>query len=121
MANIAPSISPLDIERAPEGGEIGPIQSGWRLGLEWYYTGRQRLEENPYRDESAPYHVFGVLASYRLGRTLFFINGENLTDVRQTDWNPLLRPARGIDGRWTVDAWAPLDGRNINAGVRIVF
>jgi peptide/nickel transport system permease protein len=33
VANIAPSISPLDIERAPEGGEIGPIQSGWRLAL----------------------------------------------------------------------------------------
>jgi hypothetical protein len=26
-----------------------------------------------------------------------------------------------IDGRWTVDAWAPLDGRNINGGVRVAF
>ena len=24
-----------------------------RVGLELYYTGRQRLEENPYRDASA--------------------------------------------------------------------
>ena len=39
---------------------------------------------------------------------LLFINGENLTDVRQTRWSPLLRPTRGADGRWTVDAWAPL-------------
>jgi iron complex outermembrane receptor protein len=93
----------------------------WHLGIEWYYTGLQRLEANPYRSESAPYSVFGVLASRRVGRTLLFINGENLTDVKQTDWDPLLRSVRGVDGRWTVDAWAPLDGRVINGGLRIRF
>jgi outer membrane receptor for ferrienterochelin and colicins len=92
-----------------------------RLGVEWFYTGTQRLDANPYRTQSRPYSVFGVLATRRVGRALLFINGENLTDVRQTRWEPLLRPARGIDGRWTVDAWAPLDGRNINGGVRLVF
>ena len=50
-----------------------------------------------------------------------FINGENLTGVRQTRWDPLLRPTRAADGRWTVDAWAPLEGRNINGGVRVRF
>jgi outer membrane receptor for ferrienterochelin and colicins len=88
--------------------------NAWRLGVEWYYTGPQRLVANPYREESVPYSVFGVLASRRLGRALLFINGENLTDVKQTDWDPLLRPSRGIDGRWTDDAWAPLGGRVIN-------
>ena len=92
-----------------------------RLGVEWFYTGVQRLEANPYRAESRPYSVFGVLASHRVGRALLFINGENLTDVRQTKWESLLRPVRGVDGRWTVDAWAPLDGRNINAGMRLAF
>src|SRR5206468_1473399 len=28
--------------------------STWKLGVEWYYTGVQRLEANPYRDESRP-------------------------------------------------------------------
>jgi outer membrane receptor for ferrienterochelin and colicins len=92
-----------------------------RLGVEWFYTGVQRLEANPYRTESRPYSVFGVLATRQIGRVLLFLNGENLTDVRQTRWEPLVRPGRGVDGRWTVDAWAPLDGRNINAGVRISF
>jgi outer membrane receptor for ferrienterochelin and colicins len=92
-----------------------------RLGVEWFYTGVQRLEANPYRTDSRPYSVFGVLATRQIGRFLIFLNGENLTDVRQTRWEPLVRPARGVDGRWTVDAWAPLDGRNINAGVRISF
>jgi len=33
VTNIAPSLSPVDITRAPEGGEIGPVQTGWRLAL----------------------------------------------------------------------------------------
>ena len=37
-----------------------------------------------------------------------FVNAENLTDVRQT--NSLIPPDRGVDGRWTVDAWARVDG-----------
>ena len=92
-----------------------------RIGVEWFYTGTQRLEANPYRTESRAYSVFGVLATRRIGRALLFLNGENLTNVRQTQWDPLLRTARGLDGRWTVDAWAPLDGRNINGGVRVGF
>ena len=92
-----------------------------RLGIEWYYTGSQRLEANPYRAESRPYSVFGILATRQVRRVLLFINGENLTDVRQSRWDPLIRPSRAIDGRWTVDGWAPLDGRNINAGIRVAF
>ena len=98
----------------------GPHEA-WHLGVEWYYTGRQRLEADPYRQESAPYSLFGVLASRRLGRALLFVNGENLTNVKQTDWDPLLRPSRAVDGRWTVDAWAPLDGRVVNGGIRFAF
>jgi iron complex outermembrane receptor protein len=91
------------------------------FGAEWFYTGVQRLEDNPYRTTSQPYSVFGLLATHRVGHLLLFLNGENLTDVRQTRWDPLVRPTRSLDGRWTVDAWAPLDGRNINGGVRVRF
>jgi iron complex outermembrane receptor protein len=98
------------------------LEGAGKIGVEWYYTGPQRLEANPYRTESGSYNVFGVLASRNIGRRLLlFINGENLTNVKQTDWDPLLRPSRGVDGRWTVDAWAPLDGRVINGGVRVRF
>jgi iron complex outermembrane receptor protein len=92
-----------------------------RIGVESYYTGHQRLEENPYRNESKAYVLFGFLAEHTFGRYRLFVNVENLTDVRQTRWNPLLRPDRGLDGRWTVDAWAPLDGRVLNGGVRLKF
>jgi iron complex outermembrane receptor protein len=92
-----------------------------RVGVELYYTGRQALEENPYRDISYPYVIVGLLAEQRFGRIRLFINGENLSGVRQTNWDPLLRPSRAADGRWTVDAWAPLEGRNINGGIRLGF
>ena len=92
-----------------------------RVGIEWYYTGRQSLEENPYRAVSEPYMILGLLGERQFGQVRLFINGENLTGVRQTRWDPLLRPSRAVDGRWTVDAWAPLEGRNINGGVRLDF
>jgi iron complex outermembrane receptor protein len=98
-----------------EDDEIG------RVVLEWFYTGRQRLEANPYRSEGVPYATFGVLAEKVFGKLRIFVNAENLTNVRQTDYDPLLRPSQGQDGRWAVDAWAPLDGRKINAGIRLKF
>jgi outer membrane receptor for ferrienterochelin and colicins len=92
-----------------------------RVGVEFYYTGVQRLEQNPFRDVSRPYAIIGFLVERQLSRFRLFVNGENLTDVRQTRWDPLIRPARAPDGRWTVDAWAPLEGRNINGGLRVRF
>lgn len=92
-----------------------------RIGLEVYYTGEQRLEANPYADRSEAYVIVGMLVERRFGKLSVFVNGENLTGVRQTKWQPLARPTQGVDGRMTVDAWAPLEGRNINGGVRIRF
>ena len=37
-----------------------------------------------------------------------FVNVENLSDVRQTSREPLVRPSPGPLGVWTVDAWGPL-------------
>jgi iron complex outermembrane receptor protein len=58
-------------------------ETGWRVGVEWYYTGVQRLEANPYRGESAPYSLFGVLVVKRIGRSTLFVNGENLLTLHK--------------------------------------
>jgi iron complex outermembrane receptor protein len=92
-----------------------------RLGVELYYTGWQRLDDNPYRSASRPFVVFGLLAERRFGRARLFVNAENLANVRQTRYDPLVRPTRSSDGRWTVDAWGPLEGRTINGGLRLSF
>jgi iron complex outermembrane receptor protein len=92
-----------------------------RFGIETYYIGRQPLEDNPYRAEGRQHVLFGALGERRLGRVRLFINAENIGNVRQTRWDPLVRPERLPDGRWTVDAWAPLDGVVVNGGVRFGF
>lgn len=89
-----------------------------KVGLEAYYTGRQALDEDPFRSSSRPYVELGAMGELILGRFSLFLNVENLLDLRQSRYTPLLLPRRAPDGAWTVDAWAPLEGRTINAGVR---
>jgi len=43
MATQRSSLPPLDVQRAPEGGEIGAIQSGWRLALREFASNRLAL------------------------------------------------------------------------------
>jgi len=114
-----------DVPQTPRhsAGVVGmwEAEGAGRVGIEWYFTGKQALEENPYRAVSEPYMIVGLLGERQFGRFRLFVNAENLTGVRQTRWDPLLRPSRAVDGRWTVDAWAPLEGRNINGGIRVTF
>lgn len=92
-----------------------------RLGFEAYYTGRQRLDDNPYRTRSRPYVELGVLGEIVLGNVRLFVNAENLLDIRQTKYDPLLLRTRAPEGRWTVDAWGPTDGFTVNGGIRLTF
>jgi outer membrane receptor for ferrienterochelin and colicins len=92
---------------------------GSRIGAELYHTGAQALHDDPWRTRSRPYTIVGVLAEQRVGTARVFVNFENIGDVRQTRFAPLLLPQPTRAGRRTTDAWAPLDGRVINAGVRL--
>jgi len=124
-------------ERDPLGGErrriaLTPKHSAgfvamWeqhgrgRLGFEAYYTGTQRLDNNPYRGESDPYWHLGLLGEITLGALSWFVNAENLLNVRQTREDPLVLPLRTPSGRWTTDIWSRNDGFIINGGVRVRF
>jgi iron complex outermembrane receptor protein len=92
-----------------------------RAGIELYYTGEQPLEDNPWRTNSEPYTIVGVLLEKRFGRLRAFLNLENLTDTRQTRHDPVVLPSPGPWGRRTTDSWAPLEGRVFNGGVRVAF
>jgi iron complex outermembrane receptor protein len=89
-----------------------------RVGIELYYTGTQSLEDNPYRDTSEDYLVFGFLVDRRVGPLRVFLNAENVFDTRQTRYDPLVLPERSVEGLWITDVWAPLEGRAFNGGVR---
>lgn len=97
------------------------VEDVGRAGLEFYFTGRQELDDNPYRDVSKSYAVVGFLVDRRFGRYRLFFNAENILDTRQTGFDSLVRPSQTLDGRWITDVWAPLDGRSFNGGVWITF
>lgn len=91
------------------------------LGFEAYYTGTQELDNNPYREQSDAYWHLGLLGQITLGQVSFFVNAENLLNVRQTKEDPLLLPEQAASGRWTTDIWSRNDGFTVNAGFRFTF
>jgi iron complex outermembrane receptor protein len=118
-----------DVPLAPRhtAGVVGSLEREGvsRIGIELYYTGRQALENNPYRSISRPYVIVGFLGeriiATPVGRARLFINAENVGNVRQTRFDPLVRPSRGPGGRWTTDAWTELSRATVNGGVRLSF
>jgi outer membrane receptor for ferrienterochelin and colicins len=90
-----------------------------RIGLEVSYTGKQSLFDNPYRPTSKPYVELSALAELKLGEAAIFFNAINLTNVRQTHFDPLLLPAPAADGGKTTHVWGPLAGRTFNLGIRV--
>lgn len=103
-------------------GIVAAWEDGWgRAGLEFYRTGRQELDDNPYRSVSEAHYIVGFLVDRRIGGVRLFLNLENILDTRQTAFDPLLRPVQTPDGRWVTDVWGPLEGRSVNGGVWITF
>ena len=92
-----------------------------RIGVELYFTGLQQTDDDPYRTDSQKHVILGVLIERRVGMARLFLNAENLLDARHTRWTPLVRPTQSPQGRWTTNAWAPLEGRAFNGGVRLSF
>jgi outer membrane receptor for ferrienterochelin and colicins len=91
----------------------------FRIGFEAYYTRKQRLDGNPFRVQSKPYWHLGLLGEITRGQFSWFINAENLLNIRQTKEESLVLPTRALDGQWTTSIWSRNDGFVVNAGVRI--
>jgi iron complex outermembrane receptor protein len=111
--------APLVPRQSAELGFILESEHRGRIGLEGNYTGRQALQNDPFRSVSEPYFQFNALGEIRFGAWSIFLNAINLTDVRQTQFDPLVRRAPGPGGDPITDVWAPLDGRTVNLGLRV--
>ena len=81
-----------------------------RFGIEMYFVGKQELDENPYRSTGRPHLLLGALAERRFGGLRVFINAENLLDIRQTKYDPLVAAEP--------TARRPLDGRRVGPARR---
>lgn len=101
------------------GGDLMFERPGvYRGGIEGIWYGAQALDDDPFRTRSKPYLYLMAIAVRQLGRLEAVANFENLLNVRQTRTDPLVRPTRGIGGRWTTDVWAPLEGFMANVALR---
>ena len=91
-----------------------------RIGFEISYTGEQSLHDDPYRTRTPSYLELNALAELHVGRIAVFLNALNVTDRRQGDFSPILRPASspGLGGNPATDAWMSLVGRVFNLGIR---
>lgn len=92
-----------------------------KLGLETYWTGAQRLEQNPFRERAPSYWIAGVIAEKKFGALRTFINFENIFDTRQTRFDPIIVGDPQAGGIRTIPIYAPLEGRVINGGIRFVL
>jgi iron complex outermembrane receptor protein len=110
--------APLVPRNSAELGGILENKKRGRIGLELGYTGRQALEDDPYRSVSEPYFELNALGEIHFGAVWIFINAINLTNVRQTHFDPLIRTTPGLGGTPITEVWAPLDGRTFNVGIR---
>lgn len=91
-----------------------------KTGFEAFYTGRQQRTNGT---TTRNYWTIGYMLErkWRFGRTTrgsVFINFENILDVRQSRFEPL------VDGsinqpNFVTDIYAPTDGRIINGGIKL--
>jgi outer membrane receptor for ferrienterochelin and colicins len=90
------------------------------IGLELHFVGRQTLTDTLVR-VGREYVTIDARLEKHVGPAIVFVRGKNLTGVRQSQFSPVLRPASSPAGQWTNDVWAPLDGRVLNAGLRVTY
>ncbi|WP_184471243.1 TonB-dependent receptor domain-containing protein [Pedobacter sp. AK013] len=90
------------------------IEGSFRFGAESFYTGSQLLSDGSIGRE---FITFGLLVQKMWKHLDVFVNAENLTDRRQTRWENIY--TGNIARPKFRDIYAPLDGRVVNAGLRI--
>jgi iron complex outermembrane receptor protein len=107
-------------ELSAEIAAIFELEGHGRAGVEVSYTGSQQLHDDPYLSSTPSLLEVNALAEWNFGKASLFLNAMNLTDEKQQEHSPLLRPATspGLGGNPVVDAWAPLVGRYFSLGVR---
>ena len=90
------------------------IENSFRAGVEGFYTGSQLLSDGT---TGKGYYVFGLLIQKMWKHFDIFINGENLTDQRQSRWGSIYTGT--VTSPVFKDIYAPLDGVVINVGIKI--
>jgi len=90
------------------------------IGVAAHFVGREELRDTLYSG-SRPYVTLDARVEKHVGPAILFAFAKNLTGVKQSQFFPVLLNASGAAGQWTRDAWGPLDGFVLNAGLRLKY
>lgn len=89
-------------------------EDNFKIGLEGYYTGQQFLSN---RTKTPAFWEFGFLAQKTFGKFSFFVNFENFTDQRQSNYKRVVNPPNTAP---TFDEiWNHTEGFVWNGGIKI--
>jgi len=88
----------------------------FKAGVEFYYGSRQTLDD---RSLTRSIGEVGLFGEKTFGRLSIFINAENITDVRQAKYTPVVFGAH--TNPIFAEVYTHLEGRVFNGGLKIRF
>lgn len=86
----------------------------FRVGLEAYYNGRKPLSDGGF---SRSFWLMGIMAERRWKAFSVFVNFENILNIRQTRYEPVVLPP--FQNPTFREVWAPLEGFVANGGIKL--
>jgi iron complex outermembrane receptor protein/outer membrane receptor for ferrienterochelin and colicins len=89
-------------------------EKNFKIGFEVYFIDRQSLYN---RNQTPSFWIFGFMAEKTLYRIAVFINSENFTDQRQSNYKRVLNTPN--NNQVFDDIWNHIEGRTFNGGVKI--
>ncbi len=90
------------------------IEGKWRMGVEASYSGNQYI----YNNKKVPNFLFmAAVIERKFKRANLVLNCENLLDVRQTQFEPIVEGSR--QNPIYKPLWGPIEGRVINLSIKI--
>ncbi len=91
-------------------------EDNFKFGLEGYFTGNQYLNNGT---TTPSYWEFGFMAQKTFGKVSVYINFENFTDQRQSNYKTVVEPPH--NNPTFDDIWNHTEGFVINGGIKIKF
>jgi outer membrane receptor for ferrienterochelin and colicins len=107
-------VNPLTAKHRLNNVLMYEVEEKWKVGLEGYYFGKQRLSDNTYGKD---YWICGFMIEKLWENFSVFINFENFLDARQTRFDTIYTGS--ISDPVFRDIYAPVDGFVINGGFKV--
>lgn len=89
-------------------------EDNFRIGLEAYYFSPQQLSDGTFGRD---YWICGLMAEKKWEKISIYVNFENLLDARQTRFGSIYSGT--LSNPTFKQIYAPVDGRVINAGIKL--